>query len=71
MDTDVTDLVKQYLHCMDSKAGEKVPRSLGEMAHGTRLGEVVHFDYLYIGESGPLSGDRLNEDEGHKHTSWS
>ena len=38
----VAEFVKQCLHCMDSKAGEKVPRPLGETVHGTRPGEVVH-----------------------------
>ena len=39
---------------MDSKAGEKIPRPLGETVHGTRPGEVLHLDYLYVGDSGPL-----------------
>ena len=52
----------QCLHCMDSKAGEKVPRPLGETVHGTRPGEVVHFDYLYVGASGLLGDDCLDED---------
>ena len=42
----VTEFVKQCLHCMDSKSGEKVPRPLGETVRGTRPGEVFHFDYL-------------------------
>ena len=46
---------------MDSKAGEKVPRPLGETVHGTRPGEVVHFDYLYVGASAPLGDDGLDE----------
>ena len=67
MEEHVTDFVKQCLHCMDSKAGEKVPRPLGETVHGTRPGEVVHFDYLYVGESGPLGDDGLDEEEGFKY----
>jgi len=63
----VTDFVKQCLHCMDSKAGEKVPRPLGETVHGTAPGEVVHVDYLYVGESGPMGHDGLDEDEGFKY----
>ena len=46
MEEHVTEFVKQSLHCLDSKAGEKVPRPLEETVHGTRPGEVVHFDYL-------------------------
>ena len=49
-----TELSKQCLHCMDSKSGEEVPRPLGETVHGTRPGEVLHFDNLYVGDSGPL-----------------
>ena len=62
MEEHVTEFVKQCLHCMDSKAREKVPRSLGETVHGTRPGEVVHFDYLYVGASGLLGDDCLDED---------
>ena len=43
MEEHVAEFVKESLHCMDSKAGEKVPRPLGETVHGTRPGEVVHF----------------------------
>ena len=57
MEQHVTEFVKQCLHCMDSKAGEKVPRPLGETVHGKRPGEVTHFDYLHVGTSGPLGAD--------------
>ena len=46
MEEHVTEFVKQCPHCVDSKA-EKVPRPLGETVHGTRPGEVVHFNYLW------------------------
>ena len=36
MEIHVTEFVKQCLHCMDSKAGEKIPRPLGETMHRTR-----------------------------------
>eukprot|EP00903_Cladosiphon_okamuranus_P017345 g15980.t1 len=60
----VRDFVKQCLHCMDSKAGEMVPRPLGATVHGKRPGEVLHFDYLHVGQSGPLGGDGLDETRG-------
>ena len=63
----VAEFVTQCLHCMDSKAGEKVPRSLGETVHGTRPGEVVQFDYLHVGASGPLGDDGLDEDGGYRY----
>ena len=56
----MTAFVKQCLHCMDSKAGEKIPRPLGETVHGRRLGEVLHFDYLYMGDSCLLGKDVLD-----------
>lgn len=42
---------------MGFKAGEKVPRHFGETIHGKTPGEVLHFDYLFVGESGPLRAD--------------
>ena len=63
----VAEFIKQCLHCMDSKAGKKVPRPLGETVHGTRPGEVVHFDYLHVGASGPLGDDGLDEDLGYRY----
>ena len=43
-----------------------MPRPLGETVHGTRPGEVVHFDYLYVGASGPVGDDGLDEDGGYR-----
>ena len=63
----MTESVKQCLHCIDSKAGEKIPRTLGETAQGTRPGEVLHFDCLYVGNSGPLGKDGLDERDGFKY----
>ena len=65
MAADIREFVKQCLHCMDSKAGEMVPRPFGETVHGTRVGEVLHFDYLHVGKSGPLGQDGLDESDGY------
>ena len=67
METQVRDFVRQCLHCADSRAGETVPRPLGETVHGTMPGEVVHFDYLYVGESGPLASQGLSEEGGYRY----
>ena len=67
MEVHVTEFVKQCLHCMDLKAGEKIPQPLGEMVHGRRPGEIFHFDYLYVGDSGPLDKDGLDEGDGFKY----
>ena len=45
MEVHVTEFVKQCLHCMDLKAGEKVPRPLGETVHGTRPGEGFRYPH--------------------------
>ncbi len=39
------------LHCLDVGLGERVPRPLGEQLHGTRPFDVLHFDFVYIGDS--------------------
>ena len=64
MGEQVRDFVEQYLHGMDSKTGEMVPRPLEASVHGRRPGEVLHFDYLHAGQSGPLGGDGLDETNG-------
>ena len=66
MEVHVAGFVKQCLHCMDSKAGEKTPRPLGE-THERRPREVLHFDYLYVGDSGPLDKDGLDEGDRFKY----
>ena len=63
----VTEFVKQYLYCMDSKAGETMLRPLGETVHGRRLGKVLHFDYLYVRDSGLLGKDGLYDGDGFKY----
>ena len=35
--------------------------------HVTRYGEVLHFDYLCLGDSGSLGKDRLDEGDGFKY----
>ena len=55
-------VVKQCLHCMDSRTAKKVPRPLWETVHGARPGKVVHFDYLYVGAIRLLGDDGLDED---------
>ena len=63
----MTEFVEQCLHCMDLKGDEKIPRPLGETVHGTRYGEVSHFDYLYVGDNGSLGKDGLDERDGFKY----
>ena len=64
METAVREFVKQCLHCADTRSGEVVPRPLGKTVHGTAPNEVVHFDYVYVGESGLQGSDGLSEKAG-------
>ena len=52
MEAQMREFVRQCLHCADTRSGDVVPRPLDETVHGTALNKVVHFDYLYVGESG-------------------
>ena len=67
MENQVREFVRQCLHCADSRAGDVIPRPLGETVHGTMPNEVVHFDYLYVGKSGPLASQGLSEDAGFRY----
>lgn len=49
MDTEA--LVHDCLHCIITRAGDKVPRPLGHDLHGDTRNEVVHIDLLYMGQS--------------------
>ena len=51
MKEDVAEFVQQCLHCVDSRTGNVLPRPLGEILHGAKVGEVLHFDYLKSGDS--------------------
>lgn len=61
------EFVRQCFHCADSRAGDVVPRPLGKTVHGTMPNDVVHFDYLYVGDSGPLASQGLSEDAGFRY----
>ena len=67
MDSQVRDFVRQCLHCVDTRAGATVPRPFGDTVHGTAPGEVVHFDFLYVGSSGPEGDNGLPEDDGFRY----
>ena len=61
------EFVRQCLHCADTRSGDVVPRQLGETVHGTVPNEVVHFDYLYVGKSGPQASQGLPEAGGFRY----
>jgi hypothetical protein len=51
MAKDVKVFVQNYLHCVATIPGDKVPRPLGTQLHATKPNEILHFDFLYIGLS--------------------
>ena len=63
MESHVREFVRQCLHCVDTRAGEIVPRPYVDTVHGTTPGEVVHFDFLYVGSSGPGGGEGLPDED--------
>ena len=66
MEKDIAKLLRQYLHCIDSKASNAIPRPLGDIVYGTELGDVLNFDYLSLGKSDPIDTGGL-VDGGYKH----
>ena len=67
MESHVREFVRQCPHCVDVRAGEVVPRPHGDTVHGTAPGEVVHFDFLYVGSSGPEFSEGLPEEDGFRY----
>ena len=66
MEAQMREFVQQCLHCADTRSGDVIPRPLGRTLHGTAPNEVVHFDYLHVGESGPQASQGLSEDGGFR-----
>ena len=48
---DVRTFVSSCLLCVLAKGGNKIPRPLSTTVHATKPNEVIHFDYLFLGES--------------------
>ena len=61
------EFVRQCIHSADTRSGDVFPRPLGETVHGTAPNEVVHVDYLHVGESGPQASHGLAEDGGFRY----
>ena len=66
MEQDIAKFIRQCLHCVDSKAGNAMPRPLGDLVHGTEVGEVSHSDYLSLGGSNDIDTGGL-VDGGYNH----
>ncbi len=50
MDADIKAFVHSCLVFALSSSGFKVPRPLGQQIHAQRVSELLHFDFLYVGE---------------------
>ena len=48
MNDDIDAFVSDCLLCAKSRTGERIPRKLGNLLHGERPNELIHFDFLYI-----------------------
>ena len=48
------------------KAGNAMSRPLGDLVHGTEVGDVLHFDYLSLRENDAIDMGGL-VDGGYKH----
>lgn len=47
----IAEIARQCLHFGDSKAGNVMPRLLGDLFHSTGVGDVLHADYFNLAES--------------------
>lgn len=48
---DVKAFAQSCLDCLISSSGSKIPRPLGHQQHAEKIGELIHFDFLFIRES--------------------
>ena len=48
---DVRAFVSSCLLCVLAKRGNKIPRPLAMTLHAMKPNEIIHFDYLFLGES--------------------
>lgn len=51
MSSETKEFVNDCLLCLISKSGNRIPRPLSTGIHSTRPGEILHFDFIYLGPS--------------------
>lgn len=51
MQYDIKIFFPSCLQCQSTIGGERVPRPMGHVIHADKLNELIHFDFLYMGES--------------------
>jgi hypothetical protein len=64
MAKDVKVFVQNYLRCVATVPGDKVPRPLGTQLHATNPNEILHSDFLYIGLSRDGKYQHLKHSQG-------
>lgn len=50
MEDDIKAFVNGCLVCLLPASGDKVRQPLGSQMHAEKVCELLHFDYLYVGE---------------------
>lgn len=53
--SDIDVFGKSCIHCIVTRSGEIIPRPLGSALHASRPNEVIHMDFLFMGDSGPYN----------------
>jgi hypothetical protein len=51
LNEDVDTFMKSCLLCKVSASGDSVPTPMSETLHSDQVGEILHFDYMYMGPS--------------------
>lgn len=51
MNADVDAFCQDCFVCIVSASGQKIPRPMDHQQHAERVSELLHFDFLYVGES--------------------
>ena len=51
MKTDIITFCNTCLHCQATIGGKRIPRPLSHALHTDTPNELIHFDFLYMGES--------------------
>ena len=51
IDADIDAFSKSCLHCALTLGGKRIPRPFGHALHADKPNELIHFDFLFMGES--------------------
>lgn len=67
---DVDIFFSSCIHCLSTKEEGKVPRPYGPALVGTKPNELVHFDYIELGQSSTDEKYVLMVHDDHSCYSW-